>query len=527
VTSHTWLVLAASTRPAAVAWAAAAGLNVALTLTGPELARSAHRLAALARAKGVDGVLIHSEDWAGEAYPHLYELAALLVPARTRVIADERHATTTPVGTAELAVRAARTPLDGLGGLARTGLELARRQRAITPPAARRPAGAVPAVLAVWPGGPGSVGGAISHMTGILSGFRGAGARVGLLAATPPAPQLAAVIDDCEIADPPPRSGRVTRDVASIALNAQLRRAGRRLAARLDPGLVYQRHAPFLLAGTDLADDLDVPFVLEWNASVVWTRAHWEQRVRVERVFEPLLAAFERRVVRRATLVAAVSDHAADMAVQAGGEPGRVLVVPNAADVAAIEPAPEREPADGTVTLGWIGSFGPWHGAPVLIRAMAKLPAPVRAVLIGAGPELPMCEALAAELGVTDRVEFTGSLAHDRALDRLRACDMLVSPHVPLPGTPFFGSPTKLFEYMALGLPIVASRLEQLGEVLTDGRTACLAAPDDPDDLAKAVLRVRELPDQGRALGRAARAEAERHHTWDQRAAAVLAALGT
>jgi glycosyltransferase involved in cell wall biosynthesis len=80
---------------------------------------------------------------------------------------------------------------------------------------------------------------------------------------------------------------------------------------------------------------------------------------------------------------------------------------------------------------------------------------------------------------------------------------------------------------MALGLPLVASRLEQLGEVLTDGRTACLAAPDDPDDLAKAVLRVRELPDQGRALGRAARAEAERHHTWDQRAAAVLAALGT
>jgi glycosyltransferase involved in cell wall biosynthesis len=102
---------------------------------------------------------------------------------------------------------------------------------------------------------------------------------------------------------------------------------------------------------------------------------------------------------------------------------------------------------------------------------------------------------------------------------------VLVSPHVPLPGTPFFGSPTKLFEYMALGLPIVASRLEQLGEVLSDDRTACLVDPDDPGALAKGILRVRELPDHGRALGRAARAEAERHHTWDHRAADMLAAL--
>ena len=60
-----------------------------------------------------------------------------------------------------------------------------------------------------------------------------------------------------------------------------------------------------------------------------------------------------------------------------------------------------------------------------------------------------------------------GAVAHDRVPALLDACDILVSPHVPLDARRgFFGSPTKLFEYMAMGKGIVASRLGQIGEVL-------------------------------------------------------------
>ena len=78
---------------------------------------------------------------------------------------------------------------------------------------------------------------------------------------------------------------------------------------------------------------------------------------------------------------------------------------------------------------------------------------------------------------------------------------------------------------MALGVPIVASRLEQLGEVLDDGRTACLVPPDDPGALAAGIQRVLAMPDRGRALGLAARVEAERRHGWDDRVGAILAHL--
>jgi glycosyltransferase involved in cell wall biosynthesis len=96
---------------------------------------------------------------------------------------------------------------------------------------------------------------------------------------------------------------------------------------------------------------------------------------------------------------------------------------------------------------------------------------------------------------------------------------------VPLADRPFFGSPVKIFEYMSLGRPIVASRIEQLDEVLDDGRTARLVTPGDAGELATAIQEVLRAPDRGASLGRAALEEARREHTWDRRAATILAAL--
>jgi glycosyltransferase involved in cell wall biosynthesis len=83
----------------------------------------------------------------------------------------------------------------------------------------------------------------------------------------------------------------------------------------------------------------------------------------------------------------------------------------------------------------------------------------------------------------------------------------------------------KIFEYMAIGRPIVASRLEQLGDVLEHERTALLVPPGDVDKLAEGIERVLAAPDRGASLGRAAREEVERSHTWDRRAADVLDGL--
>jgi glycosyltransferase involved in cell wall biosynthesis len=120
-----------------------------------------------------------------------------------------------------------------------------------------------------------------------------------------------------------------------------------------------------------------------------------------------------------------------------------------------------------------------------------------------------------AEGAALEATSFTGLVAQEEGPAHLAACDVLVSPHVPNPdGTPFFGSPTKLFEYMAMGRGIVASNLDQIGEVLEHNRTALLVPPGDADALASAVARLSEDHALRECLGAEARRVALEQHTW-------------
>lgn len=524
-----WLVLAASSPAAAVSYAHSKGVEPELVLGRSDLAVHRSRLRAMVRQRGIDGALLHSSAWEREICPQLFLAALTLAPVAWRYLADEEQELLRQVTTAELIGGIARLPLDAVTGVGLIGARVARsmlRERHCSSVSRRRrPAADRDAVLAIWRGSTGTpIGGAVTHMRGILGALRRVGYRIGLVTATPAPSQLLTIADDIEVADPLPQAARITPETSQILTDRPVEAAGLRLARRLPPAFVYQRHAAYFTAGTVIARTLRVPLVLEWNSSEVWAQTNWQRRLPVERALTPLMVLLERRAAAAADLVAAVSQPAAEMARQAGASEERVVVVPNGVDVLEVGRArrvAESRP-DGGRLLGWVGTFGPWHGAEVLIRALAVLPPDISVVMIGDGVGRKACGSLARSLGVEARVTWLGAVSHERALQHLAACDVLISPHVPLPNTRFFGSPTKLFEYMALGRPIVASRLEQLGEVLEDGRTARLVGPGDPLDLRDGILDVLDSPDRGEHLGRRAREEAARWHTWDHRAAAIL-----
>src|SRR5205085_4246369 len=127
-------------------------------------------------------------------------------------------------------------------------------------------------------------------------------------------------------------------------------------------------------------------------------------------------------------------------------------------------------------------------------------------LMIGDGATLPDVTRILSEGRAIDATVLTGLVPQQDGAAYLSACDVLVSPHVPNPdGTPFFGSPTKLFEYMAMGKAIVASRLEQIGEVLEDGKTALLVPPGDVDALAAGLARLADDATLRECLGAEAR----------------------
>jgi glycosyltransferase involved in cell wall biosynthesis len=477
----------------------------------------------------IDRLIVHTPDWAWQRNPQLYEVMLALAPVRARFLVDDAAGgTPRRIARPRALVQTATFPLSAAGGAAAAGLEATRFSIRRRLQGDRRRPMQPEAVLAVWIGEPGTtVGGSVTHISGILGGLRKAGLRVGLVTFGSPPEQLAAVIDDLELAAPVPARGRITSDVECILMNREVRRAGRLLSNRLGPAFVYQRHRAFLVAGVDVARAAGSPFVLEWNSSEVWTRANWEGFHALERIFHPHLVRAERYVTERADCVVAVSEHAAEAALEIGAPEGRVSVIPNGVDVEEVDRVLGQAPAAPQGRrLGWIGSFGPWHGAEMIVRALALLPPDVELLMVGDGSARPACQALADRLGLGARVTWAGSVAHADALRLLGGCDLLVSPHVPLPGRSFFGSPTKIFEYMAIGRPIVASALGQLADVLEDGVTARLVPPGDPDALAAGIREVMESPDRGAALGRRAHEEARRGHSWDSRAHDLLARLG-
>jgi glycosyltransferase involved in cell wall biosynthesis len=492
-----------------------------------EFGFSPRRFRRLLKGDGAKELALHTPNWERQLNPQLYELLLALAPAQDRFLADDATGTVRKLSPLEVAARVARIPGAVAGGLTAVGLEAMRfivsSNRRSSPPYG--PLNLRPAILAIWFGDSGgTVGGSITHISGILRGFRQAGFRIGLVTMDPPPPQLSTVIDDLELAEPLPPRARLTSDVECVLVNQAVRRAASRLARRLEPGIVYQRHRAFLVAGADAARSSGALFVLEWNASEAWTRENWLEALPIERVFDPLLTAMERHIAAAADLLVAVSGPAAESARERGAVEPRIVVVPNGVDIEAVDAfvAPfESSPLTST-RIGWIGTFGPWHGAEVLIQALALLDPDVELLLIGDGALRPDCELLAVELGVAERIEWTGSLPHANAVAQLGECDVLASPHTPLPGQEFFGSPTKIFEYMAIGRPIVASALGQIAEVLEDGRTAKLVTPGDPEALAAGIAEVLHLPDCGRALGDAAQREARERHTWAQRARTIV-----
>jgi glycosyltransferase involved in cell wall biosynthesis len=184
----------------------------------------------------------------------------------------------------------------------------------------------------------------------------------------------------------------------------------------------------------------------------------------------------------------------------------------------SIERAPEK------ALILYVGQLYPWKGVDTLIRAMARLPYASLEIVGGLPyePDTERLEMLARSIGVQDQVRFTRFVPPGEMGARLSRATVTA---VPLPDNLYaraFTSPLKIFEAMAAGVPVVASDLPAVREVIRDGRSGILVPPGDSDALAVALRKVIENPDLAVSLAREARREVEAY-TWDRRAAALRA----
>jgi glycosyltransferase involved in cell wall biosynthesis len=248
------------------------------------------------------------------------------------------------------------------------------------------------------------------------------------------------------------------------------------------PAYIYERLCLGNYAGALLSQSLRIPYIVEYNGSEISMRRSFDG---TGYEYEDEYVKAEEFAFKQATMISVISEEVRASLVARQVDPAKILVNPNGADLQAYAPADAAERArvrascglDTTApVIGFTGTFGGWHGVDVLAAAIPEIcrqaPA-VRFLLIGDGNYKHLVDTQVAHHGLDDRVHRVGRVPQSEGARLLRACDIFVSPHSShMVDSRFFGSPTKVFEYMAMGGAIVASDLEQIGQALSPALTA-------------------------------------------------------
>jgi len=292
---------------------------------------------------------------------------------------------------------------------------------------------------------------------------------------------------------------------------------------------LYQRYSRFNFTGAVLSIMFGLPLVLEFNGSEVWVSRHWDPVGQIG-----LLSRFEALNLSAADLVSVVSLAQRLSVIGDRVDPGRVLVNPNGvdpdqfrSDCGGIELRTQLGISD-KIVVGFLGTFGPWHGAAVLAEAARLIASDshLHFLFVGDGDQRSATEAH-FNLPEGPRATFTGRVSRSEVPAYLDACDILVSPQTRMPDeSDFFGSPTKLFEYMSMSKPVVASRLGQLAEVIADGENGMLVEPGDAAQLASAIVELAGDCSLRARLAAGARRRVEEGYTWRRNAQRVFERAG-
>lgn len=498
------------------------------------------RLARL-RAHGADVFAIATERLAWQRGQHLFMLFGALAGARDVVMLDSHDGRITRSRgylVMGAPVRLGHEALSGAVDLVRSRRELNRLEvavKATSGMAHRRRVGSVGRTdsgrarvvyLRATPGPGTQAGGAASHIKGVVEALRALGVELEIISNDAIAGLDAS---DERFTIIPPETIGGTRALFDIHNNLFFTRSAVPLIERAKPDFIYQRYARFSWAGVAAAVRTGRPLFLEYNGSEVWVGKHWDRVGSLG-----LLERYERLNLDAAARIFVVSEVEQRNLEARGVASEKIILNPNAVDTELFRPGVggaevrrELGIRDSDVVAGFVGTFGPWHGVVELARAVKSLPenTPVRFVFVGSGSLYGEVERILQAERESGKVIFTGAVAHDRVPALLDACDILVAPHVPLAdGSDFFGSPTKIFEYMATGKAIVASRLGQIGEVLVNEETALLVEPGNIRELAAAIMRLAESKTLHAQFGANVREAAVQRHTWKHNAERVLEA---
>jgi glycosyltransferase involved in cell wall biosynthesis len=313
-----------------------------------------------------------------------------------------------------------------------------------------------------------------------------------------------------------PKLEPAIREQVALSINPDLRLDLERLGAF---DCIYERYSLWSYSAMEYAQSVGIPGLLEVNAPLIEEQA--KHRELVDRTSAELVAS---RVFQAATSIITVSEAVKTYLVNQQINHHKIHVIPNGVNpdrFSSVHPAIVRR--NGIFTIGFVGTLKPWHGLSVLVEAFARLHHRVphaKLLIVGDGPERGSLKADLTARGLRAHARLTGAVSPDEVPGLLAAMDVAVAPYPAQ--SDFYFSPLKVYEYMAAGLPVVASQIGQLTDLIQSESNGILCPPGDPIALAEALEQLYRSPALRYRLGWAAQQTVIKHHTWDAIAKRIL-----
>ena len=368
-----------------------------------------------------------------------------------------------------------------------------------------------------------------------------AGHEVTLLCRARPGEPREAAVDGVRVVRIPTETPRERAAYAASALRNLLTNVhavwGRELDSLLrnrEIDAVHVHDLPLVETALGVAEGHGVPVVADLHENYPEAVRHWRAAASArdlllnpfavaERAIKPIprYKRFERACVARAARTVAVVEEGRRHYVEdCGADPERVHVVSNTVDLDEFDPAVAPIDPHDEFTATYVGNFSGHRGLDTAVGALADAPG-VRLVLVGKGPIRDDLEYRARRTGVLRRVTFTGWVDFDDVPGHVAAADVCLVPHAKSPHTETT-VPHKLFQYMALSKPVIATDVGPLERIVEETGAGVVVPAGDEAAMAAALARLRDDPDLRAELGENGRRAVEGTYNWERDAERLL-----
>jgi glycosyltransferase involved in cell wall biosynthesis len=230
---------------------------------------------------------------------------------------------------------------------------------------------------------------------------------------------------------------------------------------------------------------------------------------------------------RQCDVIACVSATLKEILVtEIGIDSHKIVLVPNGVDIQFLDPQlhqPKR--VFPGFTIGFVGSLYSWAGLGLLLEAIAELKTTgydLSLIVVGDGEMKSTWSAQAQALGLAQQVEFVGRVPWQDVPQYIAGCDVGYSGQIQLQMGKMYLSPMKLYEYMSMAKPVVASAFEDATRLVTEGETGFLFEPGDKQTLKQALIAAYAAQDRLSLMGQQARRQIENEHSWANRVEYLL-----